>query len=84
MPSNQELEKICNVAGYPIYKWAADQLKVRSEKGSQDTRNDDNLTYLANKNAFDIYRNSVRQYALNPVAGDITWPIAPTEVWTTV
>lgn len=40
--------------------------------------------YLANKNAFDVYRNSVRQYALNPVAGDITWPIAPTEVWTAV
>jgi hypothetical protein len=40
--------------------------------------------YLANKNEFDIYRNSVRQYALNPVAGDITWPIMPQEVWTTV
>jgi hypothetical protein len=40
--------------------------------------------YLANKNAFDIYRNSVRQYALNPVAGNINWPVAPTEVWTTV
>ena len=40
--------------------------------------------YLANKNAFDIYRNSVRQYALNPVAGDITWPTIPTEVWTAV
>jgi hypothetical protein len=40
--------------------------------------------YLANKNAFDIYRNSVRQYALNPVAGDITWPTPPQEVWTTV
>jgi hypothetical protein len=40
--------------------------------------------YLANKNAFDIYRNSVRQYALNPVAGDINWPIAPQEVWTAV
>lgn len=40
--------------------------------------------YLANKNAFDIYRNSVRQYALNPVAGDITWPTLPQEVWTTV
>jgi hypothetical protein len=40
--------------------------------------------YLANKNAFDIYRNSVRQYALNPVAGDITWPTIPQEVWTTV
>ena len=40
--------------------------------------------YLANKNAFDLYRNSVRQYALNPVAGDINWPVAPTEVWTSV
>ena len=40
--------------------------------------------YLANKNAFDIYRNSVRQYALNPVAGYITWPTIPQEVWTTV
>jgi hypothetical protein len=38
--------------------------------------------YLANKNAFDIYRNAVRQYALNPVAGDITWPTLPQEVWT--
>jgi hypothetical protein len=40
--------------------------------------------YLANKNAFDLYRNSVRQYALNPVAGNINWPVAPTEVWTSV
>jgi hypothetical protein len=40
--------------------------------------------YLANKNAFDIYRNSVRQYALNPVAGDVNWPTIPQEVWTTV
>ena len=40
--------------------------------------------YLANKTAFDIYRNSVRQYALNSVAGNITWPSLPQEVWTTV
>jgi hypothetical protein len=40
--------------------------------------------YLSNKLAFDQYRNSVRQYALNPVAGDINWPIMPQEVWTTV
>ena len=40
--------------------------------------------YLANKNAFDIYRNAVRQYALNSVAGDITWPTIPEEVWTPV
>ncbi len=40
--------------------------------------------YLSNKLAFDQYRNSVRQYALNPVAGDINWPTMPQEVWTTV
>jgi hypothetical protein len=40
--------------------------------------------YLANKNEFDVYRNDVRQYALNPVAGYITWPTAPQEVWTNV
>lgn len=40
--------------------------------------------YLANKNEFDVYRNSVRQYALNPIAGFITWPTIPQEVWTTV
>ena len=40
--------------------------------------------YLANKNAFDIYRNAVRQYAINPVAGDINWPTIPQEVWTTI
>ena len=40
--------------------------------------------YLANKNAFDLYRNSVRQYALNPVAGDISWPTLPVENWVSV
>ena len=40
--------------------------------------------YLANKNEFDVYRNDVRQYALNPVAGNIVWPVIPQEVWTSV
>ena len=40
--------------------------------------------YLSNANDFVTYRNAVRQYAINPVAGNITWPVAPTEVWTTV
>jgi hypothetical protein len=40
--------------------------------------------YLANANDFVTYRNAVRQYAINPVAGDITWPTLPEEVWTTV
>jgi hypothetical protein len=37
--------------------------------------------YLDNKLAFDQYRNEVRQYAVYPVEGIITWPVIPTETW---
>lgn len=48
-----DLDKICNIAGYPIYKWTARQLQKRSQLGSVTTqRTDDNLGYLANKNAW--------------------------------
>jgi hypothetical protein len=40
--------------------------------------------YLSNAQDFVVYRNAVRQYAINPVAGDINWPAVPQEVWTTV
>ena len=40
--------------------------------------------YLFNVTDFVTYRNAVRQYAINPVAGNITWPTLPQEVWTTV
>lgn len=40
--------------------------------------------YLTNQDAFFAYQNTVRQYAINPVAGNITWPTLPQEVWTTV
>ena len=40
--------------------------------------------YLSNKLAFDQYRNDVRQYAVYPVAGNITWPTIPTENWVKV
>jgi hypothetical protein len=40
--------------------------------------------YLVNVNEFLIYRNEVRQYAVNPVAGEINWPTVPTSVWQTV
>jgi hypothetical protein len=40
--------------------------------------------FLANQNAFISYRNQVRQYAVNPVAGSIQWPLPPSEVWETV
>jgi hypothetical protein len=37
--------------------------------------------YLSNVQDFVVYRNAVRQYAINPVAGDIDWPTKPQEVW---
>ena len=40
--------------------------------------------YLSNVQDFVTYRNAVRQYAINPVAGNINWLTAPQEVWTTV
>lgn len=40
--------------------------------------------YLSNTQDFVTYRNAVRQYAINPVAGDINWPTVPQEVWATV
>lgn len=40
--------------------------------------------YLSNAQDFVVYRNAVRQYAINPVAGNIDWPVLPQEVWTTV
>jgi len=40
--------------------------------------------YLSNVQDFVVYRNAVRQYAINPIAGVINWPQKPNEVWTTV
>jgi len=40
--------------------------------------------YLSNQAEFITYRNVVRQYAVYPVAGDITWPTVPVENWVKV
>ena len=40
--------------------------------------------YLANQADFINYRNQVRQYAVYPEAGNITWPTVPTEQWSKV
>lgn len=37
--------------------------------------------YLANANEFNTYRNAVRQIAINPIAGELVWPVMPQEVW---
>lgn len=39
--------------------------------------------YLANQAEFIAWRNQVRQIALNPVDGFITFPVMPTEDWQT-
>lgn len=40
--------------------------------------------YLANQVDFINYRNYVRQYAVYPMAGNITWPTLPVENWVKV
>ena len=40
--------------------------------------------YLANQAEFITYRNAVRQYAVYPEAGNITWPTLPVENWVKV
>lgn len=40
--------------------------------------------YLSNVQDFVTYRNTIRQYAINPIAGVINWPSIPQTIWTTV
>lgn len=40
--------------------------------------------YLANQAEFISYRSVIRQYAINPVAGNIDWPVVPQENWQSV
>jgi hypothetical protein len=37
--------------------------------------------YLMNQSDFYAYRSALRQIAVNPVAGNIDWPIQPTPIW---
>lgn len=37
--------------------------------------------YLINKNDFNIYRNIIRQFIINPVEGFIDWPVKPKAIW---
>lgn len=38
--------------------------------------------YLSNANEFVAYRNVVRNIAINPVPGNLDWPVQPTSIWT--
>jgi len=46
-----------------------------------DVRNTEVSPHLVNGADFDAYRLQVRQIAVYPMAGDLTWPTLPTEVW---
>lgn len=37
--------------------------------------------YLTNQQAYFDYRNIVRPYTINPIAGNINWPTQPTPIW---
>jgi len=43
-----------------------------------------NSPYLTNQAEFLAYRNTIRGIAVNPTAGNLTWPIQPTDTWSTV
>ena len=40
--------------------------------------------YLANQSEFIAYRNAVRNIAVYPVEGNLTWPTVPVENWVKV
>lgn len=46
-----------------------------------DVADPKNSPYLANQYEFIAYRNLVRQIAVYPTAGDLVWPVKPSEVW---
>jgi hypothetical protein len=52
MSQSQQLNQICNIAGYPMYQWAIDQLRQRSKVLSNPNRNEDQINYLGNKGAW--------------------------------
>lgn len=40
-----------------------------------------NNPHLTNRSEFITYRDAIRPIAVNPVAGNLNWPVKPTEVW---
>ena len=40
--------------------------------------------YLSNQAEFIAYRNVVRNMAVYPVEGNLTWPVVPTENWSKI
>jgi hypothetical protein len=60
---------------------AASLLSSTDWVNQPDVRDPANTPHLVNGSAFDAYRLQVRQIAVYPTAGELTWPTLPTEVW---
>lgn len=43
-----------------------------------------NVPHLLNKEVFDTYRLALRQFVINPLAGDISFPAKPAAEWSNV
>ncbi len=63
-------------------KATASRLLQESDWVNQPDVSDTSLTpHLTNKAEFDAYRLTLRQIAVNPVEGDLDWPVKPQAVW---
>ena len=77
-------------AGYPeFYVQTAEQNKATASAlltatdwtTIPDVANPINNPYLTNQDEFIAYRNEIRKIAVNPIAGDLVWAVAPAEAW---
>lgn len=60
---------------------AVNRLIVTDWVNQPDVYDTSNNPHLVNRSAFLSYREQVRVYAVNPVAGFINWPVEPVAVW---
>ena len=61
---------------------AVNLLLVTDWTTTVDVASPTNNPYLGNQAEFIDYRNTIRAIAVYPTAGDLVWPVVPTEIWT--
>lgn len=76
-PTPPTAEQNKNIA---VYKLKETDWSITPDVGDPTKSN----PYLSNVAEFIAYRNAIRQYAINPIDGDIAWATVPSAVWATV
>ena len=77
------------VASYVAPIASASQNKAEAERrlsatdwvNQPDVYDPANTPHLTNRDAFIAYRSQVRAIAVNPVDGNLDWPVEPTAAW---